>query len=254
MEALNYLLLTATISVPAGMGNSVRIDPSVRLGEYLDAFEYYWSLPDTRIAGIILVENSGHNFAPFHEICARVSRVKKFFPVSTSQNYPADKGKGYGEFFMLDQALVMLRNQGMMGDVRLWKITGRIKILNIIEIIQSAPKEFLLYGDFRRVPFLGKRLGGNEWLELRLIAMTLDGYDIFFRKHYDDGYIMEHVFFDRLYPIYKTGNSGIWPRFRRQPKYIGVSGWSNKSYSSFGYRIKNGLRRMLRLLVPNFWL
>jgi len=251
---LNFLLLTATISIPQGMGATAQVDPEVRLQQYLDAFAYYWALPDEAIDGIVLTENSGYDFAAFQAICDANPCGKRFIPVSTSTDYPSSKGKGYGEFFMLDQALERLRQEGMPGDTRFWKTTGRLKIRNLAEMTRTAPDTFTVYGDFRRVPFVGRRLGGNEWVELRLIAMTLDGYDRFFRGHYDDGYVIEQPFFDRLYPLYRAGGSGIVPRFRRQPEFVGVSGWSNKNYDGLEYRLKGALRRNLRRWAPGFWL
>ena len=250
----NYIILTATVTPAMAIGNTIRSDPQLRLQEYLSAFDFYWSLPDQLVAGIVLLENSGHSFENFENIVKSKACLKEVFFISTTQDYPAENGKGYGEFFMLDQGIQQLRLNGLTGGSLLWKVTGRLIVKNMREMLEEAPDTFSLYADFRHIPFFGKRLGGNEWLELRIAAMSLDGYDKYFRNHFSDGYVIEHAFFERLYPILKQRDTSVYPRFNTQPELLGVSGYSNKSYSSFEYKIKGLIRKISRKITPWFWI
>lgn len=68
MTRRTLIVMTATITPAPGIGNSVRVDPALRLSEYLDAFRHYASLPDELVQGILFLENSGHDLTPFREL------------------------------------------------------------------------------------------------------------------------------------------------------------------------------------------
>jgi hypothetical protein len=84
--------------------------------------------------------------------------------------------------------------------------------------------------------------------------MSVGVYDQFFRGHYGDGYVIEYAFFERLFPQLQKLGSGIYSRFFVQPKFIGVSGYFNKSYASLGYRFRGAIRGLTRKFIPCFWL
>jgi hypothetical protein len=247
------VVMTATVTPASGIGNSVRMDPQLRLDEYLRAFRYYAALSDELVSGIVLLENSGCSFAAFEKAAAEAGPGKQFVFLSTRADYPAEKGKGYGEFFMLDQGVAHLRQLGLPGDTRLWKVTGRLIVKNMAAVLRAAPAAFDLYADFRHLPLVGRRLGGNHWLETRLLACTLDGYERYLRGHYGDGYVIEQAFHDRLYPLARSDRR-IVPRFRLDVRFDGFSGYSNKSYSSPEYRLKGAIRSFTRTVMPFLWL
>jgi hypothetical protein len=58
-------------------------------------------------------------------------------------------------------------------------------VLNIERLIEKAPQNYMIYCDFRNVPLVGNYLGGNEWMELRLFSLTLEGYNKYFRDRAD---------------------------------------------------------------------
>ena len=248
-----YIVMTATVTPAAGIGNSVRVDPQVRLDEYLQALRYYAALPNELVAGILFLENSGCSFEAFERVKQELGAGKDIRFLSTSSDYPAEKGKGYGEFFMLDQGIAHLRALGLAGDTTVWKVTGRLIVKNMAEVLRAAPKSFDLYADFRHLPLIGKKLGGNHWLETRLFAVSLDGYDRYLRGHYGDGYVIEYAFHDLLYPIARSDRR-IVPRFRIDVRFEGFSGYSNKSYSSPEYRLKGAIRVFTRAWLPFVWI
>lgn len=253
--ACSYIAMTATITPAAGIGATQRVDAQVRLTEYLRAFEFYLSLPDELVTGIVLLENSDHDLSPFVEQARAEGTAKQVICLPVSPDYPAQRGKGYGEFLMLDRGLTRLRAMGLPGNTRLWKVTGRLIVQNMSTMLQTAPRNFALYADFRHVPLIGHRLGGNDWLELRLFATTLDGYDRYLRGHFGDGYVLEHAFFARLRPLVGQPHAtDIVPRFRTQPELQGRSGHSNKDYQGLEYRMKGALRAFTRRHLQFLWL
>lgn len=249
------LVLTATIQPPPGMPGSVRNDPQLRLKEYLEAFRFYLSVDDALADQIVILENSDADLGPFARVAAEQQRSKRLQLINTSSDYPAANGKGYGEFRMIDEGLTRLISSGAIRtDTPIWKLTGRLKLLNISEMLATAPVEYDFYCDLRSVPFIGERLGGNDWMELRVFSFTPAGYDKRLRGQYGSAYVLEKSFFTLLTRTTGPDAVRIVPRFRRQPRLAGVSGYSNKSYEGLGYRAKNTLRSVARVLAPRLWL
>jgi len=249
------LVMSATISPPAAMPGSARNDPKQRLAEYEEAFRFYLGLPSEYVDSIAIFENSGADLGVFREIAASERTDKRIHLINTSPDYPAEKGKGYGEFLMMDRGLTALRDTGLAPGKRLWKVTGRLKIVNMKALIARAPADFDIYCDLRDVPFIGDALGGNRWMELRVFAFTLAGYDRYLLGNYDLGLGLETFLFEIVNRAVVTGGDPkIIPRFNLQPVIDGFCGYNNKSYLSFDYRLKNMVRRIGRVVAPNLWL
>jgi hypothetical protein len=237
------------------MPGSVRNDPQLRLKEYLEAFHFYLGVDDMLADQIVIMENSDADLGPFARVAAERNSKKRLQLINTSSDYPSAKGKGYGEFRMIDEGLSRLIVSGAIQmDTPVWKLTGRLKLLNIAEMLATAPTGYDFYCDLRSVPFIGERLGGNDWMELRVFSFTPAGYDKRLRGQYDSAYVLEKAFFTLLTRTTETDAVRVVPRFRRQPRLSGVSGHSNRSYETVGYRAKNTLRSIVRVLAPRLWL
>ena len=251
-QSPHIVVLTATITPAAGMPGTLRSDPAVRLKDYCDAFRFYASLPHRAVDKILVLENSGADLDVFRRIVNEEKVDKKVEYISISSAYDATKGKGYGEFLMLDEGLA--KSTLCTSASKIWKITGRLKILNLADLIKTAPSEYEIYCDLRDVPFVGEKLGGNQWMELRLFSFNLLGYDRFFRNRFDADYVLEKPFFETLEGEVRKGNRSVVPRFRVQPILDGFSGHSNLDYSGPKDKAKNILRSVFRRLAPRLWL
>ena len=251
-RAAHAVMLTATVTPAAGMPGTQRADPAIRLQDYCQAFAFYLGLPDDRVDKILLFENSGFDLDVFRRMAEEAGTAKQVEYINVSSTYDAIKGKGYGEFLMIDNAL----SQSKIIDpaTKLWKITGRLKILNLAEIIRTAPSDYEVYCDLRDVPFIGESLGGNKWMELRLFSCTLAAYNRFFRGQYDVGYVLEKDFFQIVAPEVRKRDRRIVPRFRIQPQFEGLSGYSGRSYRSKKDQVKSLLRTVMRRAAPGLWL
>jgi hypothetical protein len=97
------LLMTATIVPPFGMMSSVRNDPDLRMQEYINAFKFYLSVDDAIINQIVILENSDSDLNVFTKVASELKSKKAIYVINTSSDYPPEKGKGYGEFRMLDE-------------------------------------------------------------------------------------------------------------------------------------------------------
>ena len=154
--------------------------------DYCEALEFYLrSIPSRYLDRILFVDNSNTDLSPLQRLVESVEHDKRVELISFDGNrYPPEYGKRYGEFKLLDHGLA---NCGFVADTDvLWKVTGRLRVLNLVKLIESAPAEFLFYCDLRDVPFIGNTFGGNQWMDLRLFACTVEGYDRFMRGRYPE--------------------------------------------------------------------
>jgi hypothetical protein len=249
------LVMTATIQPPPGMPGTARSDPGQRRGEYLAAFQSYLDIDDGLLDQIVIFENSDADLSDFAAAAEKAKTRKKIQLITTPSDYPADRGKGYGEFLMMDWGISELTSRGAIDQTtKMWKVTGRLNVRNIATVLRTAPKSYAVYCDLRNVPVIGESLGGNRWMELRLFSFTLPAYNALFRGQYGVGMVLEKEFFPIVDQVFRSKAFQVYPRFRTQPVFEGFSGFSNASYTSFSYRMKNAIRRFGRSFAPWVWL
>ena len=245
--------MTATITPSAKMPHLTRANPEIRLQDYYQALKFYLEIPSHYIDRIVFLENSDTDLDRFRQLASNYPNKQVEF-ISVSSNYAVERGKGYGEFRMLDQGLEQCSS--IAPDDVFWKVTGRLKVSNLQQLIETSPKNYLLYCDMRNVPIIGEKLGGNQWMELRVFSCTLSAYDRFLRGEYhkvtDSSVSIEKVLFQTFKS--KLKDDLIVPRFTRQPIVEGYSGFGDVSYQSTSYKLKNLLRQVTRAATPWLWL
>jgi hypothetical protein len=242
--------MTGTI-VPR-VGGAARNDPELRFRDYREAFQFYLDVPNKYIDEIIFLENSGVDLSAFMSLARARKSTKLISLLSTDPNYPTERGKGYGEFLMLDSALATF--YGKRDNKKFWKVTGRLIVPNIALMVESAPINYDIYCDMRDVPGIGDLLGGNKWMDLRLFSFTLEGYRRYLQGRFDRGYVLEKEFFRLLMEQWSRGEIDLIPRFNRQPVYKGFGAQLNSDYGGVGYRSKTLLRTLTRKLIPFLWI
>jgi hypothetical protein len=251
MAVPHTLLITATIAPSAAMGETLRIDPDIRLADYSESLRWYLALPNDAIDRIVFLENSGFNLDSLKSLVKDASGKPVEF-LSTATDTPPGRGKGYAESLMIEEGL--RRSQLLNESAIFWKVTGRLRVLNMPLMVRTAPKTFDLYCDLRNVPLIGESLGGNQWMETRLFATTKQAYQQLFGGRAGCDYVIEKGFYRLVRAAMDEGALDIHPRFRRQPVLEGISGASGASYRSTSYRAKEAIRIAGRLLTPKLWL
>jgi hypothetical protein len=246
------LIMTATVTPPATMPGTVRNQSAVRRAEYERAFLFYLGLDDRLVDEIVVFENSDADLTSFSTLAQRAGSSKVVTLVNVSSDYPAEKGKGYAEFLMLDRGLAQLPQTS--ATRRFWKVTGRLQVTNFEQMVATAPAHYDIYTDMRNVPWVGETLGGNQWMELRLFSFTRRGYDSFLRGRYDIDFVLEKGLYAELMALRRERHIDLAPRFLCQPIFVGHSAYSNASYSGLGYRSKSAIRRLARRTAPWLWL
>jgi hypothetical protein len=173
----NVILMSATITPSKDRPGSTRMDPAIRMNDCVEALRYYEGVTPEVVDRIVFLENSDTDLTPLKNALQRKSYVNVEF-ISISSDYRPSRGKGYGEFRMFDEGL--LASELIRADDHIWKVTGRLKILNIKQLICSAPAGYEVYCDLREVPLIGESLGAiSGWNRERLHSVAMPTTGIF---------------------------------------------------------------------------
>ena len=250
------LVMTATIAPPHGAPELARSDPRLRLTDYCDALRFYLNLPDHTLHKLLFIDNSNSDLSTLEAIASEVHhRTKVEFIKFQGNDHPPEFGKGYGEFKLIDYG--MAHSTIISAEDYVWKVTGRLRLLNLQQLIETAPVDYNIYCDLRHLLLIGDKLGGNDWMDLRVFSWSNLGYDLYLRNRYE--LLKPEVTGSPEQYFYKVmraedKSAGIVPRFRIQPNIAGFGGRLNVDYQSNSYRLKNGLRQVARQIAPWIWL
>jgi hypothetical protein len=243
----HILLMTATIT-PNNAKNLARTDPAARLKDYADALSFYLTLMGQPLHGIVFVENSDSDVSTLRQLAASRGEAGR---VEFICNYGAylysDKGRAHGELKLLDYAMTTSTTIHDAGpDHVIWKVTGRYMVKNLAAIIANAPSGFDAYVDMKDHP--------RRWMDMRLMAWTVTGYERVFRGVADDLGSRTHENLIRDYLPERAQGAHIVPRFRREPFIQGIRGWDNGSYSNSSELFKCYVRSLGRVVAPWYWI
>lgn len=253
-EPLQVLLLTAAINTSVLMGNNKRSDSELRRLDYLRALRFYIENLPQNVVHVVFCENTGadlHEFELLKDFAASKGRVLHILGF-IGKTHPS-LGKGVCEFEILDFSGSWLA-ENISSDLIIWKITGRLLLKNVSDLISSLPGDSEFYVDLRSVPLIGERLGGNDWAEMRLMCYRLSSYNkYFYGRGAQFGYVTEKGLFLHIQKMMTMGVN-VSPRFLIQPRFGGICGGSNKNYESIEYRLKDFIRIISRRVFPQIWL
>jgi hypothetical protein len=249
------LLLTATITPPAGVPALARIEPADRLDDYKRALEFYLGLPGSVLDRVVFAENSETDLTPIEALVERVGGGKEVELVSfNGLDYPVEHGRAVGEMRLIETALTRSRVlRELDDDEPFWKITGRLRIVNFARLATGAPSGVSLYADFRRIP--------RSWVDLRVFACTPAGFRALLSPRVElmrqdelerAGYSApEERLFEELMP--QRSSQRIVPRLRAEPIIEGFSGFG-EDYARPVRRLWTGMRGATRKVFPGLWL
>ena len=265
------LLLTATVD-PQGM-KGANFDPSDRAAMYVDALNFYVTAFASRPSehgSIVFAENSGY---PAEKILSQVRKMPnvtiEYLSLGTD-GFDQTKGKGYNETIVLRMAAE--RSEEIAAAGCFFKITGRLKVLNILRMLDECRKRrdsaaglsFLadckdhrVY-EWLRMPINGHAGECRYWFASREFFLTEMAPRYAEMNDYTDPPVLAE---DLMLDVCRKtrGRKDCHDRFRTQARISGKGGNNLGSGSSFFYstdndslplRIKCGLRQLLRWLLP----
>jgi hypothetical protein len=253
------LVMTATITPPENIPMLARRDPQVRLQDYCDALAFYLSVPSGCIDRVSFIDNSNSDVTALHRVVETMPHDKAVEIISFNGNdHPFEYGKCYGEFKLMDYGLA--HSRFIAPDDVVWKITGRLRVLNLPRLVATAPADYAIYCDLRKIPLLGDRLGpsANQWMDPRFFSCKAAAYDRVFRDRCPElrADVLPVAPERKLYDLMMEARTRehVVPRFRVQPRYAGHGARMNVDYDQGAYRYKHMMRAALRRVAPWLWL
>lgn len=190
-----------------------------RKKQYVNAIRHYLT---TTNYPVVFTENSDTDISPlFHDYI----QSKRLEYLTFPGNHNKEKGKGYGECEIIQYALSHSRIISAYKDLRIVKITGRLIVKNLHQVIcihqlfSSQKTTFcMINSDF-------------SFPDSRIIIAHRSFYESFlgYKEKIDDsrGYFFEHALCD----IIKENQQFPFSPFFIQPQIIGMSGSTGKQYS-----------------------
>lgn len=251
--AKSALIMTATITPPAGVPYLQRTDPSQRRQDYLEALEFYLEKLGKCYDAIIFIENSQSNLDELKLMVDRfgASNFVEFIYFDGLQ-YPPSFGKAYGEFKLLDYGIEKSKFLSQQdNNFVLWKVTGRYKIINFDRIANHWLDGVELWCHCRNF--------SRRWVDMYCFGITLGAYRRKFTGLYqqfreDDLLVNPEIVLRMLIDDWKAVKTlRVRQRFPVTPLISGVNGYKNEDYKSKDQRNKYLLREAARLFVPWIW-
>ncbi len=250
---MNILILTATIRPPKNAPLLARSDPVLRLQDYSAALAFYLGLLGKVIDYIVFAENSNSSIEQLSALVKAQGKADLVeFLSCDGLDYDVAKGRGYGEFRLID--LVMQRSKVVQTHpgALFWKCTGRYIVKNLAEVVSTAPANVLLYCNCKNFPV--------DLCDLYFMAWTREGFDQLIKDVYlklanniDPARHQNEEILFRNYLDAVVCRRRIAFRFRRTPDVFAIRGWSNTPFSS-GNSIKSWVRRIACRAAPFLWI
>lgn len=247
---VNILLMTATIT-PHNSPNLERTDPAIRLADYRDALAFYIGTLTVGGRGaidrIVFVENSDSDVSSLEALARErgVADRVEFIARYGDHSCPG-QDRTLGENLLTDHAVNASRFIAAAGDAAVvWKITGRYQVINLVEMVRTAPKSFDVYCDMRKRPI--------HWMDLRFIAWTPAGYRRLLSNMGErfGTEPKEPLMYDYMAAL---DDPTVVKRYRREPLVHGVRGWNGVYYARGIGLLKYVIRTASRRVLPGLWI
>lgn len=197
-----------------------RSDVNVRLKDYKCSIEFYLSETDLPV---FFLENSDYDLEKDPEFQAYLE-TNRFFVQRFEAHPDAEKGKGFQEFYMLDQFFATDKAQGCTA-----KISGRYIIRNINNLLlpSAHPMQIDLHRKMK-VAITGFFVVENDFYRKELTG-------IYVRANDGEHRYIEHVLYDSLRHPRLKSQVALLPE---NPEYEGISGSHGASMHRNPYKMK----------------
>ena len=205
------ILLTGCIN-PNGMAFTSLNNIEERQKQYIDAIQFYLS---NTSCPIVFCENSNTDIQPYIENTKDRLEILTF-----SGNQNKQRGKGYGEAEIIEYAL--LHSTFIQADCVIIKITGRLIVNNINQIIRSLSCKH----DFVTCLFHSDL----TFADSRIFCATVS----FFREFLNNKVRIndsENVFFEHILASTVLASVIHFVPYSEEPLITGISGSTGKQYS-----------------------
>jgi len=247
------VLMTATVKVGSYATGTTHSDSQIRLEEYAKGLEFWLTLKDHRISGIVFCENSGSDITRLKELPCVVNGKKPVEWIQTTDNQrPAGTHYGYPELGLIDEAIN--RSNLLANASHFAKVTGRLTFPNFKNLLDRLDKSLKIAIDLRRS--YRSENGARARARTQLFIAEIEFYkSLVFRRRTEMLGLCTHIeefLASRLLPL--RGQPGVLLRFPVECSANGYSGATGKSYQDFKGKFKAFIRANCRIVAPWLWL
>lgn len=222
-------IITGTVQPNINVGQLVIRNAEERLKQYMDGICFL--IESKTFSKIIFCENSGFGVQAMETLYKIAENEKVQLELLSFEGNTEQliiHGKGYGEGEIMKY--VFEHSQIVKGEKYFIKITGRMKIINIKEIVSGIREKKTYFN----VPNRTLR----TLYDTRMYAMPIEQFKKYFAQRYeevmdDKGYYLEHVYTKIL------NEEGISvANFPRYPRIVGISGSTGNQYTYTEWKCK----------------
>lgn len=229
MKKCRVILLTACVN-PKGMVFTKLQNPSERLIQYQEALRWY--LENTNYP-IVFCENTNTDISVQYKQYINNRRLE--YICFDGNNYDKKRGKGYGEALIIEYAL--LHSNFLKKANFIIKITGRLILKNINQLISAASNSNKVYANLHK---WNMRLICDSRLFIAPPVFLLKFFLPQIEKLNDaNQYYFEHLLYDQIQKYIEEG--GKHSEFYLPLRLVGISGTHGTKLYPEGY-IKSCIR------------
>jgi hypothetical protein len=237
------LLLTATVRPPTGMTLTKRADPEQRLQDYVASAAFWSRITDLPI---VFCENSGYDLSEIDK--ALQGRQGRYELVSfVAPPIPREKGKGYGEIYIMREAL---ERSAVIGPAtRVIKVTGRLRITNFPQVFSKMST--------RPCDVCVDLMSSLKTSDCRMFAATprfLEEY-LFPEAEKLNETVKPCILLEEILAsatLRMVADRGDWQLMPVDPKWVGRSGYHDRHYTNRQFPIRQAVKSLRRFLM-NRW-
>jgi len=250
------LVMTACVYPSPGESRLNPADPQVRLDDYKQALRFWLRFADPRIRNILFIENSAHPLDQLEAIAATENPLGKNIEfVSLDCNwYPPGGHYGYAELRMLDLGLRQSRLRAR--TTHMIKVSGRFQFPTLAKLLDRLPTQFDAAADARAWSAFGRRLD-RPYVTTQIILFAHDFYQENLQECYREMQSgieshMETIYYRKLMGL--AADHRIVLRFPCNASPVGFPAHRDRSYTHPAQILANGVRGVVRRVLPNWWI
>lgn len=230
-------IITGTIRPPMQMNQLTLRDENERFRQYEESIHFL--LDGRAFSKIIFCENSGYGIeklAHLLDIAQNKDIELELLSYQGNVEKACIHGKGYGEGEIMDY--VFSHSKIALTEPYFVKITGRLKVNNIEDIVKRIDKEKTYFN----IPNRTRR----DIYDTRIYGMPVLQFKNYFLNVYKQVMDEQGIFLEMVYTGILQDNKIKVTNFPRYPRIVGMSGSGGimYSYTEWKCRIRDILSRM----------
>lgn len=215
------LVLTGAIKPAASCKNVKISEENERLEQYVESIRFF--IEAGAFTKIVFCDNS--NFGTdkllfLKEEAQKHDVLLELLSFQGDAQQTAIHGKGYGEGEIMEH--VMTNSKLMENECSFMKITGRMKVDNIADIVMRLKTEKFYFNIPNRTH--------RDLYDTRMYVMPVKAFKALFMNQYDKVMDDEGIYLEKVYTSVMKENHIHIDNFPRYPRIVGVSGSTGVQY------------------------